>query len=256
MLLISLVVGVVIDKWIEGHMRHLRIRSLHGVMAVLLALFTGCVVNLDGNGVRGSGIVRTESRSVSGFSSIAFKSEGKVTVQQTGKESLTISAEDNLLPLLESSVTNGILSIGTVNNVNINPTKSIEFVIEVKSLESFNMAGAGRIEARDIQGKHLTIGLTGAGDMSILILRGSANEGSADSLDLNLKGVGSYDGKSFQTKQAKVHSEGVGSAVLNVSDRLDISVSGIGAVEYIGSPKVRKSGEGLGQIKQRITNPN
>ena len=59
-LLISLVVGVVIDKWIEGHMRHLRIRSLHGVMAVLLALFTGYVVNLDGNGVRGSGIVRTE----------------------------------------------------------------------------------------------------------------------------------------------------------------------------------------------------
>jgi len=247
-LLISLVVGVVIDKWIEGHMRHLRIRSLHGVMAVLLALFTGCVVNLDGNGVRGSGIVRTESRSVSGFSLIAFKSEGKVTVQQTGKESLTISAEDNLLPLLESSVTNGILSIGTVNNVNINPTKSIEFVIEVKSLESFNMAGAGRIEARDIQGKHLNIELTGAGNMSI--------EGSADSLDLNLKGVGSYDGKSFRTKQAKVHSEGVGSAVLNVSDRLDISVSGIGAIEYIGSPKVRKSGEGLDQIKQRITSPN
>ena len=201
-----------------------------------------------GNGVRGSGIVRTESRSVSGFSSIAFKSEGKVRVQQTGKESLTISAEDNLLPLLESSVTNGILSIGTVNNVNINPTKSIEFVIEVKRLESFNMTGAGRIEARDIQGKHLTIGLTGAGDMSI--------EGSADSLDLNLKGVGSYDGKGFRTKQAPVNSEGVGSAVLNVSDRLDISVSGIGAIEYIGSPKVRKSGEGLGQIKQRITSPN
>ena len=52
---------------------------------------------------------------MSGFSSIAFKSEGKVTVQQTGKESLTISAEDNLLPLLESSVTNGILSIAKIN---------------------------------------------------------------------------------------------------------------------------------------------
>lgn len=226
----------------------MKIRSLHGFMAVLLALFTGCVVNLDGNGVRGSGIVKTESRSVSRFSSIAFKSEGKVTVQQTGKESLMISAEDNLLPLLKSSVVNGVLSIGTVNNVNINPTKFIKFVIEVKNLENFNMTGAGHIEAKNIQGKHLTIGLTGAGDMSI--------EGSADSLDLNLQGVGSYDGKSFKTKQAKVHSEGVGNAVLNVSDLLDISVSGIGAVEYIGSPKVQRSGEGLGRVKQRMTNPN
>jgi Putative auto-transporter adhesin, head GIN domain len=217
---------------------------LYGLIAVLLALFTGCVFNLGGHGVRGSGIVKTESRSVSEFSSIAFKSEGKVTVQQTGKESLTISAEENLLPLLETRVTDRVLSIGTVNNANINPTKSIEFVIEVKSLEGFNMTGVGHIEAKGIQGKHLAIALTGAGDMSI--------EGNADSLDLNLEGVGNYDGVGFRTKQATVRSEGVGSAVLNASDRLDVSVSGIGTVEYIGSPKVQKSGEGLGHIKQRM----
>jgi Putative auto-transporter adhesin, head GIN domain len=155
-------------------------------------------------------------------------------VQQTGKESLIITAEDNLLPLLESQVTDGTLSISAVNNTDINPTKSIDFAIEVKSLEGFNMTGVGSIEAKGIQGNRLTIGLTGAGDMSI--------EGAADSLDLNLEGVGNYDGEDFKTKQAKVHSEGVGSAVLNVSDRLDVSVSGIGAVEYIGSPKVQKSG--------------
>jgi Putative auto-transporter adhesin, head GIN domain len=182
---------------------------------------------------------------VSGFSSIAFKSEGKVTVQQTGKESLTISAEENLLPLLESSVSNGILSIGTVNNADINPTKSIDFVIEVKSLENFNMTGVGHIAIKGIQGKQLAIGLTGVGDMTI--------EGNADSLDLNLEGVGNYDGAGFKTKQAKIYSKGVGGAVVNVSDRLDVLVSGIGSVEYIGSPKVQKSGEGLGQIKQRMT---
>jgi hypothetical protein len=221
---------------------------LYGLMAVFLVLFTGCIFNLGGRGVRGSGVVKTESRSVSGFSSIAFKSEGNVTVQQTGKESLTISAEDNLLPLLESSVTDHILSIGTVNNTDINPTKFIEFAIEVKSLEGFNMTGVGHIEAKGIQGKHVAIGLTGVGDMTI--------DGSADSLDLNLEGVGNYEGEGFKTKQATVHSKGVGSAVLNVSDRLDASVSGIGAVEYIGSPKVQKSGEGLGHIKQRVTKPN
>jgi Putative auto-transporter adhesin, head GIN domain len=221
---------------------------LYALVAVLLALFTGCVLNLGRSGVRGSGIVKTESRSVIAFSSIAFNSEGTVTVQQTGKESLTISAEENLLPLLDTHVTNHILSIGTVNNANINPTKSMEFAIEVKSLEGFNMNGAGHIEAKGIQGKHLTIGLTGAGDMSI--------EGAADSLDLNLEGVGNYDGEGFKTKQAKVHSEGVGSAVLNASDRLDAVVSGVGSVEYIGSPKVQKSGQGLGQVKQRMTTPN
>jgi hypothetical protein len=220
---------------------------LYGSMLVLLTLFTGCIFNLGSRGVRGSGIVKTESRSATGFSSIAFNSEGKVTVQQTGKESLTIRAEDNLLPLLKSQVTDGTLSIGTVNNTDINPTKPIEFVLEVKSLENFKMTGVGHIEAKGIQAKHMTIALTGVGDMTI--------EGAADSLDLHLEGVGSYEGKDFKTKQATVYSEGVGSAVLNVSDRLDASVSGVGAVEYIGSPKIQKSGQGLGQVKQRKTIP-
>jgi hypothetical protein len=211
-------------------------------------LFTGCIFNLGSSGVRGSGTVKTESRSATGFSSIAFNSEGKVTVRQTGKESLTISAEDNLLSLLESRVTNRTLSIGTVNNTDINPTKPIEFVIEVKSLEGFKMTGVGSIEANGIQSKQMTIALTGVGEMKI--------EGNADSLDLHLEGVGSYNGEAFKTKQANVRSEGVGGAVLNVRDRLDVAVSGVGTVEYIGSPKVQKSGQGLGQVKQRVTTPN
>jgi Putative auto-transporter adhesin, head GIN domain len=223
---------------------------IYGLMAVLVALLlvTGCVFNLGNSGVKGSGIVKTESRSVTGFSSIDFKSEGKVMVQQTGKESLTINAEDNLLPLLETRVADHILYLGTVNDVDINPTKPIEFIMEVKSLENFNMTGVGSIEAKGIQGKKLTIDLTGVGNMAI--------EGSADSLDLRLNGIGSYRGDRFKTKQATVHSDGVGSAVINVSDQLDASVSGVGSVEYIGSPKVQKSGQGMGNIKQRTTEPN
>jgi Putative auto-transporter adhesin, head GIN domain len=94
----------------------------------------------------------------------------------------------------------------------------------------------------------LKIDLTGVGNMAI--------EGSVDSLDLRLNGIGSYRGDRFKTKQTTVHSDGVGSAVINVSDQLDASVSGVGSVEYIGSPKVQKSGQGMGNIKQRTTEPN
>jgi hypothetical protein len=219
--------------------------QLYALLAVLVALVlvTGCVVNLGGKGVRGSGNVKTETRSVIGFSSIVFKSEGKVIVQQTGKESLTISAEENLLPLLESRVADNVLYLGTINEADINPTKPIEFVMGVKSLESFKMTGVGSIEAKGIQGENMTIALTGVGNMTI--------EGNADLLDLRLEGVGSYQGEAFKTKQANVRSEGVGNAVLNVSDRLDATVSGVGSVEYVGNPTVQKSGKGLGQVKQR-----
>jgi hypothetical protein len=219
--------------------------KLYGLAAYLaaLSLLTGCYFNLGGSGVRGSGIVKTESRQVAGFSSISFKSEGRVTVQQTGKESLTIRGEDNILPLLESRVADRTLYLGTVNDADINPTKLIEFVVEVKSLEGLNMRGAGSMEAKGIQGKRLSVSLGGVGNVTV--------EGSADALDLSLSGVGSYQGEEFKTKQATVRSSGVGSAVINVSEQLDAAVSGVGSVEYIGSPQVRESVRGVGMVKKR-----
>lgn len=216
--------------------------SLASCLAAL-SIFAGCSFNIGSNGVRGSGIVKTESRKVSEFSSISSKSVGKVTVQQTGKESLTITADDNILPLLESRVADNILYLTIAKDTHMNPTKPIEFVVEVKSLESLNIDGVGRIEAKGIQGKRLSVSLDGVGSTTIT--------GSTDVLDLSLSGVGSFHGEEFKTKQAKVHHSGVGSAVVNVSDQLDATVSGVGSVEYIGSPQVQKSGQGLGDVKKR-----
>ena len=210
---------------------------------VAFSLFSGCSFNIGNSGVRGSGIVKTESRKVAGFSSISFKSVGKVTVQQTGKESLTITADDNILPLLESRVADNILYLTLVNDSHFNPTKPIEFVVQVKGLESLNTDGVGSIEAQGIQGKRLAVAMDGVGGVTIA--------GSADTLDLSLSGVGSFQGEAFQTKQATVRNSGVGSAVVNVSQQLDTDLSGVGSIEYVGSPQVRKSGRGLGTVKKR-----
>ncbi|HTL90069.1 MAG TPA: DUF2807 domain-containing protein [Leptolyngbya sp.] len=215
------------------------------LLACLMAFstFSGCFLNIGTNGIRGSGIVKTESREVAGFSSISFKSVGKVTVQQTGKESLMITAEDNILPLLESRVADNILYLTLAKDGKMNPTKAIEFVVQVKSLESLNTDGVGSIEAQGIKGKRLTVAMDGVGHVAIA--------GSADMLDLNLSGVGSYQGEAFETKQAIARNSGVGSAVLNVSEQLDADLSGVGSIEYVGSPQVRRSGRGLGTVKQR-----
>lgn len=210
---------------------------------VALSLLSGCFFNIGNNGVRGSGIVKTESRKVAGFSSISFKSVGKVTVQQTGKESLTIAADDNILPLLESRVADNTLYLTLAKDGRMNPTKPIEFVVEVKSLESLDTDGVGSVEAQGIQGKRLAVAMDGVGEVTIA--------GSADTLDLSLSGVGSYQGEAFKTKQATVRNSGVGSAVVNVSEQLNADLSGVGSIEYVGSPQVRKSGRGLGAVKQR-----
>ena len=134
---------------------------------VALIIVAGCYFNIGGSGVRGSGIVKTEYREVAGFSSVSFKSVGRVNVQQTGKESLIISAEDNILPLLESRVKDRILYLSIANDSSFVPSKPIEFFLEVKSLESLNIDGVGSVEAKGIQGKRLAVVMDGVGKVTI-----------------------------------------------------------------------------------------
>jgi hypothetical protein len=96
---------------------------------------------------------------------------------------------------------------------------------------------------KDIQGKHLSVLLDGVGSIAIA--------GNVDVLDLSLSGVGSFNGEDLKVKQAKVRNKGVGSAVVNVSKQLDASVTGIGSIEYIGSPQVTESVKGMGKVKER-----
>jgi len=216
--------------------------KLYSLAACLAALgfFGGCFFN---SGVRGSGVVKTESREVTAFSSISSETVGRVTVQQTGKESLKITAEDNILPLIKSYVTDNVLYLTMVKDASFNPTKPIQFFVEVKSLESLNIKGVGTFEVKDIQGKRLSISQDGVGSTTIA--------GNVDVLELTLSGVGSFHGEEFKTKQATVRHSGVGSAVVNVSEQLDATVSGVGSIEYIGSPQVRSSVKGVGTVKKR-----
>jgi Putative auto-transporter adhesin, head GIN domain len=206
-----------------------------------LGIFTGCIFNLGG--IRGSGVIKTESREVTTFSSISFKSVGKLKIQQTGKESLSIIAEDNILPVLESRVSDQTLYISNASKSSINPTQPIEFVVEVKSLERLDINGVGSIQVKDIQGKRLSVSLDGVGGIAIA--------GNVDVLELNLDGVGSFNGEELRAKQATVQNKGVGSAVVNVSEELNATVLGLGSIEYIGSPQVKESVKGMGSVKKR-----
>jgi hypothetical protein len=207
----------------------------------LFTLLSGCAFSF--NQTKGSGTSATETRDVANFSSISLHGVGKLNIKQTGKESLTITAEDNLLPLIETTVADGKLIIGPKKGVSISPTKPIEFVVEVKDLQGLEMSGAGELEMKDLQTKRLKIDLSGVGQINL--------SGKVEELVLDMSGAGSFQGTDLKTKKANLNCSGVGSAVVNVSNSLDVTVSGAGSVEYLGSPEVKTSISGVGSVKKR-----
>lgn len=211
--------------------------------ALVVCLLAGCSIEWNLGGVRGSGEVQTETREVAGFRNINLKSQGKVVIKQGEKESLTLSAEDNILPLLESRVADGTLHLEILKGTNLRPTKPIEYIVEVKTLEGLQVSGVGQMEGNDLKSPKLVVSLSGVGNMAL--------KGSVEVLELKVTGVGSFQGAELQTKKAVVRNSGVGNAIVNVSDQLDATVSGVGTIEFLGNPSVNQSVSGIGKIRKR-----
>ncbi|GAB4148135.1 MAG: hypothetical protein Fur0021_07690 [Candidatus Promineifilaceae bacterium] len=90
---------------------------------ILMLALTGALTACIGDSgplttIRGSGIVVTEERTVSRFTSISLEGMGQLVIDQTGSESLTITADDNLLPYIyiETRVRSHQLIIGVQTN--------------------------------------------------------------------------------------------------------------------------------------------
>lgn len=220
--------------------RSLSALGLVAALALATALSSCTIVGLGGT--TGSGTVKTETRNVSDFTKVQFSGIGTLNVTQTGTESLQVSADDNLLPLLTSTVNNGTLELGVKSGYVITPNKSIVFTLTVKQLEGVTLSGAGEINAKDFTASALSVTLSGAGRMTI--------SGSAQSQSAVVSGVGSYDAKDFKTNTTQVTISGTGSATVFASQTLNATVSGAGSVTYYGSPQVTKTVSGVGSIKQ------
>lgn len=72
----------------------------------------------------------------------------------------------------------------------------------------------------------------------------------ADDQRVTISGVGSYDAKKLMSKDCKVVINGTGKATVNVSKTLDIDMSGIGSVNYIGNLSVMLSVTTGGTIRK------
>ena len=213
--------------------------------------------------VVGSGNVVSERRDVGDFNEVVLSGVGHVNITQTGSESLTIEAEDNIMPLLTSEVLGNSLRLGTEPGAHFSPKRPIRYTLTVKDLSAIRISGAGNAEMAALGAPSLRLELSGAGNMTVtglaaesleVSLSGAGNAtcaGEVRSQDVRISGAGSYHGDDLASNTARAVISGTGSAHLRVSEQLDARVSGVGSIVYSGNPVVSKSVSGVGRVSQR-----
>jgi hypothetical protein len=228
--------------------------------ALVAACLAGCQVPGPANVVRGSGNVRTESRTVQGFDRVEVDGQGVLTITQGAAESLRVQAEDNLLAVLRSEVAGGRLRLGPAPGTSIAPTRPIRYDLTVTRLSAIDSTGAAEVTTSGLSADRLALTVTGSGSADLgrstvggltVGITGSGGvrmAGEATSQTVTVTGSGSYAASGLSSRRAAVESTGSGDCALRVSDHLSVTVSGSGRVTYVGSPAVDRRVTGSGTV--------
>lgn len=236
-------------------------------------LFVDCV---DGNGM-----VETETRAAVPFTAIANETSFHVKYIQGDEFSITVEAESNILPYIETDIRSGALEISTVRGTHcLNYTRHPVVTVTAPAISEIVNSGSGDFMAGPLTGSDVTIVNSGSGDITAgtltgsevsVIVSGSGNVMTDDVTATTLKatlsgsgdltmtgeavssryvvsGSGSVFSRYLVSAEARMTLSGSGSVYATVEDSLEAVISGSGNIYLLGDPEVSLTRTGSGRI--------
>ena len=218
----------------------------------------------DFNGsISGSGVVVSQTRQLADFNAIEINYPVELTVQQGIANSLTVTADNNLIPQLATRVSGSTLYIENSQpdwTRRVTPTRPVVIRMTVKDLQQVDFPSAGTLTVGKLQTVSLDLSISGAGSVALsnltthnltVNLSGAGNisaSGSADALTMDISGFGSFHGADLASQTAAITISGAGNATVWAKTSLNVEISGTGSVSYYGAPQVSREVSGLGSV--------
>lgn len=196
--------------------------------------------------VKGSGVPTTETRKMVDFTKIEISGNFKVVLKQDSSLTLNITADDNLMKLIKTSVEDGKLKIHTKKNMcnsgDMMVTIGVRHLEELKTSGAIEVSSDGLINVQD-----LTLDMAGANKMTLdlnannLTTTGSGAtelnlKGQATSHNVDISGVGKIYALDFVVGDYDVETSGASHCDINVLKTLTVHSSGASEIRYRGNP--------------------
>ncbi len=218
-----------IDQSLCKNIREKDMTRLFTILPVLLILLLGCVFPYQET-IRGNGVIVTEERDVSHFTSLRITGARSTIVYGDREGPIRITGDENLLEYNESYVENDRLVITTSDNVNLRPTQRIEIEIPGKHLQSVRVSGSNRIELLHVDQEWFRI--RGSGSTRVLVT------GYVEELEVRMSGSSRLDAEDLIAERVTVRTSGSSRSVINAEESIEARTSGSSRVSYYGNPEI------------------
>jgi len=214
--------------------------------------------------VNGDDMPFEENRSVSDFTGINALGIFEITVVKGSAVSLTIKANNYVIPYVSSVVKNGVLYLNLKENApdSVN-NRTVKVTVVMKDLDYVSLSGVCKINSNDLfTPKSFTGNCSGSSSVNIkanvigttrMNVSGSSQidlVGSTRNLTIDVSGTSNFRAINFIAETATINSSGTSKVSVNVTNTLSVDSSGISTVNYKGSPVIKINKSGLSTVNQ------
>lgn len=226
------------------------------VMLGMVIMFSSC------EKVSGDGPVENETRNIVNFAGVDLRVAADVYFKQDANFKVEISAQRNILEVMETYVTNNRLVIKFKNDVRVRNHEPIIIQISAPSSNTFRLSGSGSINVTGaLSPSTMELDISGSGNITIpqlttgyldASISGSGNinvnNGSATEEKLSISGSGSIDLVNILAEKADIQTSGSGDTKVNATKFLNVKIAGSGSVYYRNNPIINSNISGSGKI--------
>lgn len=194
------------------------------------------------DGVKGSGNVRSEKRTVSGFNKVRAGGAVQLEIAAQNDFSLEVESDDNLLPYIKTEIDGTNLKIFTEGKIKTkNP---IRIRISMPELVGLDVSGASNAAVSGVKAKAFDLEASGASKINI--------DGEVEILVIEASGASKIDAENLKTQEAVADTSGASKIVVSPTVKLKADASGASTIYYTGEPEsIDKNSSGASSIKQK-----
>ena len=214
--------------------------------------------------VIGEGPLETETRNITDFSGVSASIGGKIYYKIDPVYKVEITAQRNILDVIQATKSNGHLLLKIKDGVRIKSNEEIIVNISAPTADYFHVSGTGDLVViGNINAADLDLSISGTGNLTIPAvsianrmkaeISGTGNinvlAGSAKNEELRISGSGKLLLEAVVGENSETTISGSGDIRISVSKSLDATISGSGSVYYHGNPIISATISGSGKVR-------
>jgi hypothetical protein len=109
----------------------------------------------------------SETREANGSAAVAMRGDIDVVVREAARESVQVTTDDNLLPLLETVVDNGTLRIQWKRGASVRTLGKTQVMVDVVKLGAVSLSGSGDLKVEPLKTPSLALSISGSSDAAL-----------------------------------------------------------------------------------------